>query len=367
MTTKTLAKTLAKSKPRETSGARTANRYDFQKDWSILRILQIHDSLDNYLIIYEHFDDIIQVDSASDPKNVSFFQIKTKDNNTWTLNGLTKVDNNKRKSPISLLIDHINTFDTGIKSLHFISNASFNLEFENKSHCCTRTKFNIDCLAISTRIKISEHIKSQTGIEMDDIIENITCFEVTPLSISGHRMHTIGQITEYVHDNLQCYDKNPLPLYQAIFDTIKSKTDCEIEHSNFEELCMNKGISKSQIASVFEKFRTTPNWTKTWEGIHHRLNSELYPFKALKQIELAWREITVKCAAGGNLDLELLRIKISATLSYTANESTLRATLDKTYEELREHATHFTEYQAKAFILRVYHEDTEPTPTTEES
>jgi hypothetical protein len=79
-------------KPREKSGSRTQNRFDYQIHWAIAELLELHNDKNNYLIVLEHHDDIIVFDSETEPKKVSFYQIKTNSyDNYWTIKRLLRV------------------------------------------------------------------------------------------------------------------------------------------------------------------------------------------------------------------------------------------------------------------------------------
>lgn len=82
-------------KPRETAGSSSANRFEYQKDWTLYKLLELHRSDDAYLIICDYHEDVVQFDSHSIPKNAVFYQIKTKSSNNWTRKSLTKSQKGK--------------------------------------------------------------------------------------------------------------------------------------------------------------------------------------------------------------------------------------------------------------------------------
>ncbi|MFD2209508.1 dsDNA nuclease domain-containing protein [Virgibacillus halophilus] len=76
-------------KPRDTSGPRSSNRFDYQKDWAILKMMEMYEVEEDFLLVMDYYDDVVVYDSATDLENISFSQIKTSSKN-WTLNSLTK-------------------------------------------------------------------------------------------------------------------------------------------------------------------------------------------------------------------------------------------------------------------------------------
>lgn len=63
---------------RETSGSQTSNRYNYQYHWSLLKLLEITQSFNDFLIIFEFCEDTIVLDSSIKPENIDFYQVKTK-------------------------------------------------------------------------------------------------------------------------------------------------------------------------------------------------------------------------------------------------------------------------------------------------
>lgn len=66
--------------PREKAGPTSSSRFDYQKDWSICKLIESHNNANDYVIIFDWHDDLIIMDSENNPTKVSFYQIKGKKN-----------------------------------------------------------------------------------------------------------------------------------------------------------------------------------------------------------------------------------------------------------------------------------------------
>ena len=73
------------AKPREKSGAHTTARYGFQVHASILKMLDLHQTGNDYRAVFDHFDDLMVFDKADQPENVDFYQIKSQSEGSWSL------------------------------------------------------------------------------------------------------------------------------------------------------------------------------------------------------------------------------------------------------------------------------------------
>lgn len=74
-----LRELVVRCRPREQAGPRSADRFDYQKDWAICRLLALHESPGEYLIAFDIFDDVVVLNSAENPDRISFSQIKTRE------------------------------------------------------------------------------------------------------------------------------------------------------------------------------------------------------------------------------------------------------------------------------------------------
>jgi hypothetical protein len=88
MTAVSIGDKLATRPPRERGGSIGSNRYDFQKDWTICKILELHKQQQSYLILCDYHEDVVVLDDEVNPTAAEFFQVKTKPIGNWTIKNL---------------------------------------------------------------------------------------------------------------------------------------------------------------------------------------------------------------------------------------------------------------------------------------
>src|SRR5260221_13224022 len=94
---------LHKVKPREKSGARVASRFEFQANYSILKILDLHEAGNDYRVLFDHFDDLTILEPSNEPTSIHFFQIKGRDGaQHWTIKQLVK-ENKESSAPRTII------------------------------------------------------------------------------------------------------------------------------------------------------------------------------------------------------------------------------------------------------------------------
>ena len=73
-----LLEEMLKKPQRETAGADTNLRFDYQKNWAFCEMIKRHLNGDDYLVAFEYHDDVVFMEPDENPQNVDFCQVKTK-------------------------------------------------------------------------------------------------------------------------------------------------------------------------------------------------------------------------------------------------------------------------------------------------
>ena len=86
---------------RETAGASTYGKYEYQYHWALGRILDEHSNSTDYIVFVELHEDVVYCSSINESKaQFEFNQVKNKSTTKYTNKSLTK---RTRKDPNSVL------------------------------------------------------------------------------------------------------------------------------------------------------------------------------------------------------------------------------------------------------------------------
>ena len=147
---------LVKAVPMDNGGQFGGRGLSFQRDWAICHLLELHLNDNNYIVIFEHHDDVT-VTSTDDSENlITFYQIKSKKSGNWSVGDLLKTAPKTENTPTSILgkmfIKHF-MFPECTIAVKFVSNMPLSLKgisnVENDSEVCLE---NVDD---KTKAKIS--------------------------------------------------------------------------------------------------------------------------------------------------------------------------------------------------------------------
>jgi hypothetical protein len=316
---------IEKVKPRENSGSTATNRFDFQKNWAICKILELHQKPDDYLLTLEYYDDVIVFDSSTDPKKISFYQVKTNIKPNWTINSLLARRKGKKgelNSHLGKLYDHIEKFGDVVESLNFITNNKIKGKLKNSSNCEDTIEFCCADLDKNDLDKIISELKKEHSLNTLKEFEKITFFKLGELSIEKHTELTKASLADFLDKNLSSVKYQIAPLYKSIFDEIRMKSNVEKTISNFEELKIKKSISRENFNSYLDELTKVEDFKHFRTSIESRLNSESVDFAKIKSFLKYSSEYEIKKMNYNDKNLK----RIERTIEKYINENTIDLT-----------------------------------------
>jgi hypothetical protein len=313
----TIEQKILKEKPREESGSKTSRKYQFQKDLSLYLLLKEHSIRDDYLFLFDFHEDLIISNSANALEDIECIQIKSQDRGNWTINALTKQPKGK-KSIIGKLYKNRIVFEDAVKSLIFVSNASFS--FKNlKTGKDSKTLIEIPAIDLSDKDNnkcekaiVAEH--AITKSEFDVLGE----FRVTSLSNSDSSTHCVGALSQLIHSLNPSSKINSQLAYEQVIREITRKTNETVGDKSFKhisEIFRIKGVTKSDFIKILKKAGLYKSVEEEWSEVKTSLElNGIYQFE-LMRFKKAWRDMNARLVADtSSIPLRKLKNSIDDTL-----------------------------------------------------
>ncbi|MFJ5717304.1 DUF4297 domain-containing protein [Neobacillus sp. NPDC093127] len=353
-----LKQKIAEQRPRESSGSRSSNRFDYQKDWAILKLLELHKSGKDYLLVMDYYDDIIIFDSETSPENMEFFQIKTSDAN-WTLRRLLSRKKGE-KGPLPSIIGKMYgcklQFPNHTLSLNFVSNAYLSIDLkEKKTKSLSKREIPFTEICDKKITEVINQLKEEHSLTEDPDFMEITFFRVSDLILNERETFVKGKLSDFLEElNPKGTFKISL-VYNTLFDEVKRKNNYEGNIYDFDELSKRKGISRSQFTSIIKNFIGADNKVeKVWSLTENRLNTEGMPIVELIELKEAWDTYKFEKMDLTNNYLQDIRKTIKNLVEpYRENKLLYNEIILPTYQDFI--ATHkvdlYSEQYIKAIIL----------------
>jgi hypothetical protein len=240
-------------RPRERAGSQTAARYDFQAHYAILKLVELREGKTDFRIVFDMFDDIMVLDSTSDPKEARFYQLKSKDPGDWTMMDLCKkIGANPPRSIVSRLYVHISNFGAAVAETGLVSNAAYLLKLKDGStssgghHRIIGSQLHADEIT-----KISSAVTNDiTPADVPPWLPKLT-FIRTTLGVHEQDLLVIGRLQKHIERFDQTANVNISAIYQTLHASITQKTSFFQEGIDQQDALLRKSLTTGAIDELF--------------------------------------------------------------------------------------------------------------------
>lgn len=333
--------------PRENSGSIATNRFDFQRDWAICKLLELHATGSDYLLAIEFHDDVAVFDSSSDPQKVCFYQIKTRSEKegNWLLTDLVRQKTGK-KGPLGSFLGkmygHISNFGAMVESLHFVTNVRIKGTLASKVNCEDIDDFRCSDLENKQLAKILKSLEKELGLSSLANFDNITFFKLNELHVDKHADLAKAKLLDFIEKTFPGASYQVTPMYKAIFDELKNKSDVEAKLTDFESLKKRKAISRHEFESYISLAGVPNRVRELAKDIEQRLNTEQVPARFVLAFRKYAKQFEVELMDKTNKTLKAVVEKSKEVVQRNAVDSSLYNMLDNLLLEAKPALSHLT-------------------------
>lgn len=290
---------------REDAGPRTGNRFQYQYHWGLIKLLELFETDDDFMMLFEFADDIIVLNSSSNPAYIDFYQVKTNKRKNvyyWNKSSLMKQGVNKNPSIIEKLIDNYNRYYPHTRSIQFVSN--LHSKFENTS-TQEHNPLALNLLSVNDIDKLKKQMCNNCpgSSSCSEQCKKILSFNYSDLDISSFKEMTIGKVNLFLNKLYPNSDINDTVLYNALLKSIENKSTYEGQITNEQDIITHKSISKQNLQEQLNIIYDNSELRKIYTTIHTDL-SKMYSVIEVKNIEKALKNVNVDIL---NVDNPLLQ------------------------------------------------------------
>lgn len=268
-------------KPRENAGSLAANRFAYQLDWGLKKLLELEESNQPYTIIFDYQDDILVLESDKDPNYIDFYQVKTNAAaGGWKLGQLTRVLKPKTKkepvqtdlfsqpvddveeeekySKLAKLLIHSLDFPSNARDYFFVTNANFGGTLIKGREFNRLQNLDFSQLVKEAQDEIKKKVKNELP-EIDDSVFEHLHFIKNQMSIDDHEVIIIGLLTDFLNRHIPKAKVSVRPVYDTLMGEMKKRNNYEAIPDSVEDLVKNKAFTKTQFHQFLKGLETYEN------------------------------------------------------------------------------------------------------------
>lgn len=319
---------------RETKGAETFGKYDYQYHWALCRLLDQHHEMPEYAIFVEHHEDVVLANSLDAGKaQFEFNQVKCKDGGPFTLINLTSTPGKGKNSVLGKLIISCaeKPFKASISTINLVATNGFHKDI-------VANDLGLEVITISDMSETAlagflEKMKAEVGIE--EMPANLR-FIIPQLPSTGHQDFVVGKIVKLIEALFPDSPCQPANIYRLLIDELHRKGQVQYDYTQWDELLKRKALTSETVQSVVVKNTSIGGLDETkvaFDGIAAAL--ELLPRTAARLKREVVRYYGTHIARPSALHLNLARVvkeaaAASPDLEYADLIKHLEDNMDKT-------------------------------------
>jgi len=257
--------------------------------------LKLHVDEEDYLLIFDYHEDVVVLNSDSEPTSVYFYQIKSKKSGNWTVKALIKNKSGDRFNSIfGKLFSNYRMCPEYAKLLVFVSNQGLSTKLADGQRALELDLVKFSQLAEQDKEKIHKSVEGSKAAYCDFVGLSMMTFSKTELGINDHVAYTKGKLVEFFETIHPTKNISISLAYKTLFDEVKRRTNSEIICKCVEDLCSNKGIGRESFAQIIDLFVDHTNVEESWKEVNQILISEKYKVSEIRGIKASWRKYAVE-------------------------------------------------------------------------
>ncbi|QLG89572.1 DUF4297 domain-containing protein [Chitinibacter bivalviorum] len=271
---------------RETAGAQTFEKYEYQYHWALCRILGAHENSNDYVVFIELHEDVVLATSTDESvAQFEFNQIKNVGTPPWSKKKLTSLPKATAKKVTNSILGKMlqgireKPFVDKLKSLDLVATCGFNLATKTdglKLSIISIGDLHNDCLN-----DIQTAINKELGIYP---IPKTLRFITPDLPASGFQDVAIGRISKLVDVTAPGTKCNASTIYRVLIDDLHRKGSVAFDFTEWNDLVKNKGTTHSDVERVISSYTESKGIDAFSQDLDDILND--FELKSNKRIQV---------------------------------------------------------------------------------
>ncbi|EHU8158469.1 TPA: DUF4297 domain-containing protein [Proteus mirabilis] len=243
---------------RESAGASTFGKYNYQFHWALCEIIEKHKNKKEYALLIEYHEDVVIADSLdADVAQFEFYQVKNQ-KAAYTPASLTKRKkgaNDTLKNSVlgKLLSSCINTeYEDRITTIGLVSSSGFSLNLDKGLKLDVIRGGDI---AASDLASLTQDIDNELGIK---VLPEHLQFIVPDIQLKNQEDYVLSRFARLVNELFPGAFCNPVNIYRSVVDEMGRIGRVEYDYRDWARLIEKKSLTSTEVHDVITQHTTHP-------------------------------------------------------------------------------------------------------------
>ena len=300
--------------PDDNSGSTASNRFGYQKNWPIFKLLELESLGRDYMIVMDYHEDVIILDSSTKIENIDFYQLKTRSGDHWRPGELISRGKNSKgeivHSILGKLLKHSIDFPSA-RDYYFVTDSFLAKGTIVKGNDFQKDKIPFSKFKPESQKSIKDAIKKEFPEISDDVWDHFYVSQ-EQLKADNYKKTILGEINGFIEKNLPMVDIKATTLYDSLFSEMESLQDFEGAIIEADVLTVKKSFKHSDFQAFIKKLASFESYDKKCDRVIDKIIPLAPPeemnFKRRRSISKILRE-KIKAIAYNYNDTELMLLR----------------------------------------------------------
>jgi len=241
-------------KPDDNSGSTISNRYGYQKNWAMMKMLELERKGRDYMIVFDYHEDIMVIDSLADDPQIDFFQVKSLRGDYWLMSDLYNAKDGDKLSILAKLLKHSVDF-TRTRDFYFVTNSFFNTSQYAKGEDYVPSKVPFSKFHENIRMKTMEKVRQEIKDLKEGVWEHLYVSQ-EQLSVNDYKSELLQEIQTFIDEKIPLGEIKRETMYDALYGEIEGKQNYDDLITDENVLTTRKSIRHEEFANFIKQLST---------------------------------------------------------------------------------------------------------------
>ena len=266
---KTATQQMIEFPPDDNSGSSSSNRFAYQKNWALYKMLELEQLGRDYMIVMDYHEDIVIIDTCIKENNIDFYQVKTKKGDYWRPSELfdpaKDSKGNTKSSIVGKILKHSIDFSKA-RDYYFVTDSFLRPENYVKGKDFDDSKIPFSKLTKDIQESAKQKIKKELKNVKADVWKHFYISQ-QQLNIDNYKDTVVGLIQKFIDKNLPKAEISSSTLYDSLYSEIESVQDYEGYISDEKVLAERKSFKHSDFKVYIQKLATFNSYDTKCERV----------------------------------------------------------------------------------------------------
>ena len=278
-------------KPDDNSGSTISNRYGYQKNWAMMKMLELERKGRDYMIVFDYHEDIMVIDSLTDGPQIDFFQLKSLRGDYWLMSDLYNAKDGEKISILAKLLKHYVDF-TRTRDFYFVTNSFFNNTQYTKGKDYVASKLPFSKFHENIRKKTIEKVQEEIPeLKVKEGVWEHLYVSQEQLSVNDYKSELLQEIQKFIDEKIPLGEIKRETMYDALLGEIEGKQNYDDLITDETVLTTRKSIRHEEFSNFIKQLSTFKSYDEHCKIVRNEFLKEARPGEINLKREMEFRNI----------------------------------------------------------------------------